>query len=43
VKRLDTLGATPGGDTPAETAAFLKEEAERWHKVIVDAGIKRMN
>jgi tripartite-type tricarboxylate transporter receptor subunit TctC len=43
VKRLDALGATPGGDTPAETAAFLKEEAERWHKVIVDAGIKRMN
>jgi tripartite-type tricarboxylate transporter receptor subunit TctC len=43
MKHLDKLGAVPGGDTPSETAAFLKEEAARWHKVIVDAGIKHMN
>jgi tripartite-type tricarboxylate transporter receptor subunit TctC len=39
-KRLHSLGVKPGGDPPAATGAFLKEEAARWHKVIVDAGIK---
>jgi tripartite-type tricarboxylate transporter receptor subunit TctC len=38
--RLHDLGATPGGSSPAATAAFLKAETERWRKVITEAGIK---
>ncbi len=30
----------PGGGTPAEMAAFIKQETERWSKVIQAAGIK---
>ena len=41
VKRLHGLGATPGGEIDrTETAAFLREETERWRKVILDAGIR---
>jgi tripartite-type tricarboxylate transporter receptor subunit TctC len=40
VARLHDLGTRPGGDPPAATGVFLKQEAERWHKVIVEAGIK---
>jgi tripartite-type tricarboxylate transporter receptor subunit TctC len=39
-KRLGGLGATPGGEGPEQTAAFLREETERWRKVIMDAGIR---
>jgi tripartite-type tricarboxylate transporter receptor subunit TctC len=39
-KRLHDLGATAGGDTPAATAAFLKQETERWRAVIKAANIK---
>jgi tripartite-type tricarboxylate transporter receptor subunit TctC len=39
-KRLQGLGATPGGESPDQTAVFLREETERWHKVIADAGIR---
>ena len=39
-RRLHGLGATPVGSSPAETEAFLRQETERWRKVIVDAGIK---
>jgi len=39
-KRLHDLSHTPVGGSPAETAAFLKREIERWHQVIVSAGIK---
>jgi len=39
-RRFDELSSTPVGSTPAETAAFIREERERWHKVIVAAGIK---
>jgi tripartite-type tricarboxylate transporter receptor subunit TctC len=38
--RLHKLGATPVGSSPDETAVFLRQETERWRKVIVDAGIK---
>jgi tripartite-type tricarboxylate transporter receptor subunit TctC len=38
--RYKQLNATPGGGTPAEMAAFVKEETERWSKVIRTAGIK---
>lgn len=34
------LNATPGGGTPIEMAAFIKDETERWSKVIQAAGIK---
>jgi tripartite-type tricarboxylate transporter receptor subunit TctC len=39
-KRLHDLGAEPGGDTPAATGVFLKEETERWRGVITAARIK---
>jgi len=38
--RLRGFGATPGGLTPAATAAFLRQETERWSKVIAQANIK---
>jgi tripartite-type tricarboxylate transporter receptor subunit TctC len=37
---IEDLSMTPVGSTPAETAAFMQEERERWQKVIVSAGIK---
>jgi tripartite-type tricarboxylate transporter receptor subunit TctC len=40
IARLATLSADPGGDDPAATAAFIREESERWAKVIKTAGIK---
>ena len=33
-QRLHDLGATPVGDTPADTATFIRQETERWRKVI---------
>ena len=39
VARLGELAATPVGGTPAQTAAFMKEEAQRWRKVIVATGV----
>ena len=38
--KLAAIGFTPVADTPAEFAAFLKAEDEKWGKVIRDAGIK---
>ena len=38
--RFKQLSITPGGGTPAETAAFIKAETTRWGEVIRDAGIK---
>jgi tripartite-type tricarboxylate transporter receptor subunit TctC len=38
--KLREFFVTPGGSSPAETAAFLKDETERWRQVIVAAGIK---
>jgi tripartite-type tricarboxylate transporter receptor subunit TctC len=40
VKRLRDLGATPVGGSPAETAAFIRAEAERWRRVIVEAEVR---
>src|SRR5262249_24123688 len=40
VDRLQTLGATPVGGSPEDTAAFVRQETDRWRKVIHDAGIK---
>jgi tripartite-type tricarboxylate transporter receptor subunit TctC len=39
-KRLQDLSAEPMGLTPAETAAFMKQESERWDHVIRSAGVK---
>ena len=38
--KLAAIGFTPVADTPAEFAAFLRAEDEKWGKVIRDAGIK---
>jgi tripartite-type tricarboxylate transporter receptor subunit TctC len=39
-KRLADLSAEPMGGTPQETAAYFKEEIERWRKVIEAANVK---
>lgn len=39
-KRLQDLSAEPVGSTPAEMAAFMKEEVERWRRVIQSVGVK---
>jgi tripartite-type tricarboxylate transporter receptor subunit TctC len=40
VKRLATLSAEPVGDTPAEMAAFMKQEEMRWKGVIEAAKVQ---
>jgi tripartite-type tricarboxylate transporter receptor subunit TctC len=40
LKRLNELSADPMGLTPAETAAFMKQETERWARVIRSARVK---
>ena len=40
LRRLSELSADPLGMTPKETAAFMKQETERWGAVIRSAGIK---
>lgn len=39
-KKLADLSAEPVGSTPAQMAAFMKDDAERWRKVIHSAGVK---
>jgi len=39
-KRLAELSAEPMGLGPAETAAFMKQESERWGAVIRSAGVR---
>ncbi len=34
------LSVEPGGGTPAETAAFIKEETQRWGDIIKKTGVK---
>jgi tripartite-type tricarboxylate transporter receptor subunit TctC len=41
VQRYRRMGATPLGMSPSETAAFLKQESERWRKVIVASHIEQ--
>jgi tripartite-type tricarboxylate transporter receptor subunit TctC len=38
--RLAELSADAVGDTPAEMAAFMKEDGERWRRVINNAHVK---
>ena len=40
IKRLDEMAAEPMGLSPAETAAFMNQETERWAGVIRSAGVK---
>ena len=39
-KRLVDQGADVGGGTPADFAAFMNEERNRWGVVVREAGIK---
>src|SRR5437763_1738766 len=39
-KRLADLSADAIGNTPAQMAAFMKKDAERWRAVIRSAGVK---
>jgi tripartite-type tricarboxylate transporter receptor subunit TctC len=39
-QKFGTFSVTPLGTSPAETAAFLKQESERWHKIIAATGVK---
>jgi tripartite-type tricarboxylate transporter receptor subunit TctC len=41
--RFEELGAIPKGSTPAELAAFLKSETDKWGPVIREAKIKVEN
>ena len=41
--RFDELGANPKGSSPAELAAFLKSEMDKWGPVIREAQIKMDN
>ena len=38
--RLAQTGVVPGVDTPAEFAAYLRDEYARWGRIIRDKGIK---
>jgi tripartite-type tricarboxylate transporter receptor subunit TctC len=39
-QRLERTGAYPMVGTPAEFGAFIREEADRWSKVLAETGIK---
>ena len=39
-ERLAKMGAEPSGESPAELAARIKEEYERWGEVVRKANIK---
>jgi tripartite-type tricarboxylate transporter receptor subunit TctC len=39
VARLHDIGADPGGDTPPEFAAFIKNETDKWIKLAKDTHI----
>src|SRR5471032_1920610 len=41
--RFEDLGATPKGSTPAELAAFMKSEIDKWGPVIREAKIRVEN
>jgi tripartite-type tricarboxylate transporter receptor subunit TctC len=40
MQRLAQLSAEPIGGTPQATAAYMREDSARWHKVIKDANVK---
>jgi len=40
VQRLASLGSEPGGNTPAEFAAYVKADHARWARVVQAVGLK---
>jgi len=40
VAKLQQMPAKPVGSTPEATATLIREETERWRKIIAAAGIK---
>jgi tripartite-type tricarboxylate transporter receptor subunit TctC len=40
VARLESVGAMPVANTPAQFAQYLKQEVERWGKIVRENGIK---
>jgi tripartite-type tricarboxylate transporter receptor subunit TctC len=40
VQRLSSLGSEPGGSTPAQFAAFIREDHVRWSRVVKSIGLK---
>lgn len=38
-QKFHEQGAVPGGDTPEQTGRFIREESERWSKVIRSANV----
>lgn len=40
IARLASDGAEPGGDSPAEFAAYIRSEVERWSRVVKSADIR---
>ena len=39
-KRMESIGAIPGGDTPEEFSAFVKAESIKWGNFVAQSGIK---
>ena len=39
-EELGRQGLQPGGSTPAELGAFLKEQLTDWHRTVREAGLK---
>jgi tripartite-type tricarboxylate transporter receptor subunit TctC len=39
-KRMESIGATPGGDTPEEFRAFVRAESVKWGNFVTQTGIK---
>lgn len=39
-KRMESIGAIPGGDTPEEFRAFVKAESIKWGNFVTQTGIK---
>jgi tripartite-type tricarboxylate transporter receptor subunit TctC len=38
-EKFAAQGAEPGGQTPKQTAAFVKAESEKWSRVIKTANV----
>jgi hypothetical protein len=41
LERFKELSISPGGGTPMEIGAFIKEETRRWGEVVREAGVER--
>jgi tripartite-type tricarboxylate transporter receptor subunit TctC len=39
-KRMESIGAIPGGDTPEEFRAFVRAESVKWGNFVAQTGIK---